>query len=128
MAIIAQRKHHYRRLMVRLGIPVIAIAILVVAVLLVKVVVPEVRRFVEPPPQVLVRTFSVTCITPAQAASLLRPYLPHPKNPRWQAESFDVAAGPPGVGVVTVRAPQELLDRIPDLLIQFQRQAGCPIP
>jgi hypothetical protein len=128
MAIIAQRKHHYRRLMIRLGIPAAVAGILLVAALLMKVVVPEASRLLQPPPPVVVGTFSVSCITPAQAANLLRPYLPRPKNPRWQAEDFDVVAGPPGVNVVTVRAPQELIDRVPRLLTQFQQQAGCPMP
>jgi hypothetical protein len=90
------------------------------------VVVPEARRLLAPPPPVITRTFPLTCLSPEQAASLLRPYLPLPENPRWQAERFDVSAAV-GIGAVTVRAPRELIDRVPALLAEFERYptAAC---
>jgi len=90
------------------------------------VIVPEARRLLAPPPPVVTRTFPLTCLSAEQAASLLRPYLPVPENPRWQAERFDVSPAV-GVGAVTVRAPQELIDRVPTLLAEFERYptAAC---
>jgi len=86
---------------------------------------PEVRRLLAPPPPVVVQTFRLRCLSPEQAISLLRPYLPQPQNPRWQAERFDVIPTAAGIRAVTVRAPRELIDRVPALLETFERDQGA---
>jgi hypothetical protein len=86
---------------------------------------PEVRRLLAPPPPVVVQTFHLRCLSPEQATSLLRPYLPQPQNPRWQAERFDVTPTAAGIRAVTVRAPRELIDRVPALLETFERDQGA---
>jgi hypothetical protein len=89
--------------------------------------VPEMRRLLAPPPPTVTETFSLTCLSPAQAASLLRPYLPAPENPRWQAEHFSVTPAEHDIRAVTVRAPRALIDRVPELLARFERDpnAAC---
>ncbi len=80
----------------------------------------ELQRLTAPQPPAITRTFPTTCLSGDQAATLLRPYLPVPQNPRWQAEAFDVWSNGDQIRAVTVRAPQELIDRIPELLTQFE--------
>ena len=124
VAMIAQRKNSYRRAFIRFGIPGIAVILFLGALLMTKVIVPETQRLLAPPPPVVVKTFATRCLAPKQVAGLLRPYLPKPQNPRWQAEMFDVVPGPIGINAVTVRAPQELIDRVPVLIQQFESQFG----
>lgn len=91
------------------------------------VTIPEVRRLTSAPPPVVTETFSLQCLSPAQAVSLLRPYLPKPENPRWQAERFDVTAAEQGIRAVTVSAPQPVIDRVPSILARFEQDpnAAC---
>jgi len=79
-------------------------------------VVPEMQRMLAPPPQVVVHTFALRCMTPAEAASVIRPYLPLPQNPRWQAEMFDVSPAQGSVRAVTVRAPRSTIAAIAQVL------------
>jgi hypothetical protein len=85
------------------------------------------RRYFLPPPTVETRTFTLTCLSGEQAASLLQPYLPRPENPLWQAEAFDVRAAGGGIRAVTVRAPRVTLASVPGLLATFERdpRAAC---
>ncbi|HJQ12434.1 MAG TPA: hypothetical protein VJ840_15490 [Gemmatimonadaceae bacterium] len=87
----------------------------------------ELQRFFAPPPPVETATFTLNCLSGDQAASLLRPYLPRPQNPMWQAEDFDVFAAKGGIKAVTVRAPAATIARVPALLARFEAdpQAAC---
>ncbi|HUQ19999.1 MAG TPA: hypothetical protein VM099_10340 [Gemmatimonadaceae bacterium] len=125
VALTAVRKTAYRKAMVRYGIPGVAAAVSLFLFLAATVIVPEVKRFIAPPPPVVVRTFDVHCLEPRQVAELLRPYMPRPENPRWQAEAFDVFAAPQGVNAVTVRAPVELIRRVPSLIEDFESRFGA---
>jgi hypothetical protein len=115
-----------RRMRVRRWIIVGAIAAAVATFgLLGRFAMPEVRRLIAPPPPVVTATFSLACLSSEQAAMLLRPYLPIPQNPRWQAESFSVSPAPDGIRAVTIRAPQETIDRVPALLTRFENDRGA---
>jgi anti-sigma factor RsiW len=81
------------------------------------------KRLLTPPPAVETETFTLRCLSGEQAASLLRPYLPLPENPMWQAERFDVRPAGPGIRAVTVRAPHTTLALVPSLLARFEREA-----
>ncbi|MEO8575768.1 MAG: hypothetical protein ABI556_03670 [Gemmatimonadales bacterium] len=128
VAKIAQRKERYRRGLIVFGIPSVVAGVVLFALLLTKLIVPEARRLLEPPPEVVIVTYPLKCLKPEQAASLLRPYLPLPKNPRWQAEAFAVVPGEFGVRAVTVRAPRSTIDDVPRLLAQFEKDfaPACP--
>ena len=93
-------------------------------------VVPELRRLTAAPPPVVTETFSLACLSPEQAASIIRPYLPAPENPRWQAERFDVVPARGGIRAITVRAPHEVIARVPAVLSRFERDAdaACRAP
>jgi hypothetical protein len=93
-------------------------------------VVPELRRLTAAPPPVVTETFSLACLSPEQAASIIRPYLPPPENPRWQAERFDVVPARGGIRAITVRAPHEVIARVPAVLSRFERDAdaACRAP
>ncbi len=67
-----------------------------------------------PQPPAVTQTFLLKCLTSEQAASLLRPYLPMPQNPRWQAERYSVTPGSHGLRAFTVGAPGYLIDRVPE--------------
>jgi hypothetical protein len=57
-------------------------------------VVPEVRRLTAAPPPVVTETFSLACLSPEQAASIIRPYLPAPENPGGRPSAS--TSSPPG--------------------------------
>ena len=86
---------------------------------------PDIQRLVVPEPPLVTKTFSISCLSPQQAATLLQPYLPVPLNPRWQAEHFSVTPAGPGIRAVTVRAPQSTIDLVPDLLARFETDPGA---
>ena len=116
---------HQRAAHRRLLVAVVALVVAVAMWGTWTVTAPEVRRLLAPPPPVVVQTFRLRCLSPEQATSLLRPYLPLPQNPRWQAERFDVTPTAVGIRAVTVRAPRELIDRVPALLETFERDQGA---
>jgi hypothetical protein len=127
VAAMAYRRLWFRRVTRWLGVPVAAAALLVTLQIIGRGVVPEVQRLTAPPPDVETEIFSLTCLSPEQAASLLRPYLPIPQNPRWQAERFDVRAIDGGISAVAVRAPRATLDGVPRILARFEKDptAAC---
>jgi anti-sigma factor RsiW len=86
-----------------------------------------IQHWFTPPPAVQTETFSLSCLSGEQAASLLRPYLPRPQNPMWQAEAFDVRPAGEGIRAVTVRADRATLERIPGILGNFESdsRAAC---
>lgn len=105
-----------------------AVVLVSVSALIGREVFSEARRLLTPQPPVVTQTFPLTCLTSEQAADLLRPYLPMPLNPRWQAERFSVTPAPSGIRAVTVGAPRELIDRVPQLLARYEAAdpALCP--
>ena len=107
--------------------PAIALVFILGVALLVGKAGSELRAFFTPPPPVETQTFSLNCLSGEQAASLLRPYLPTPQNPMWQAERFDVRAAGGGIRAVTVRAPRSTLALVPELIARFERdpRAAC---
>jgi hypothetical protein len=119
---IAQRKRVYRRARMMFGAPLLALILIVLSLLVAKVIVPETERLLTPPPPVVVRTFPLKCLGSDQAAGLLRPYLPKPLNPMWQAEEFDVVPAPGGIRAVTVRAPQSMINEVPGLIAKFETE------
>jgi hypothetical protein len=117
----ARRRAAGRRALVALLVVIVAASVWAAW----SIAAPELRRLLEPPPPVVVQTFELRCLSPEQATSLLRPYLPIPQNPRWQAERFEVMPAAAGIRAVTVRAPHELIDRVPALLARFERYPGA---
>ena len=114
------------RMRVRRWVTAGAIAAAVVTFgLLGRFALPEVRRLIAPPPPVVTVTFSLQCLSSEQAAALLRPYLPIPQNPRWQAERFSVTPAADGIRAVTIRAPQETINEVPALLTRFENDPGA---
>jgi hypothetical protein len=111
-------------------LPIIALVFLAAAALLVDSMGPSLKAFFTPPPAVETQTFSLTCLSGEQAVGLLRPYLPSPQNPLWQAERFDVRAAGGGIRAVTVRAPRSTLAQVPLILARFERdpRAACRLP
>lgn len=102
-------------------LPVIVVLFAFAAKLLGMTFGPGIKRFLTPPPAVETVTFSLRCLSGEQAATLLRPYLPSPENPMWQAERFDVRPAGRGIRAVTMRAPRATLALVPDLLARFER-------
>lgn len=100
----------------------LVIVLILLTLLGTRIIAPEMQRLLESPPPVVVATFPLKCLSSDQAASLLRPYLPRPKNPRWQAEDFDVIPGSFGIRAVTVRGPQKLIDDVPGIIAKFERE------
>lgn len=105
----------------------LSVAVLALLVLTVWYVLPEVRRMLAPPPPVVTETFSLRCLSPEQAASIVGPYIPTPQNPRWQAERFGVEPARGGIRALTVRAPHDIIELVPKLLSRFERDenAAC---
>ena len=106
-------------------LPVIVVLFALAATLLGMTFGPEIERLLAPPPAVETVTFSLRCLSGDQAASLLRPYLPSPQNPMWQAERFDVRPAGGGIRAVTMRAPRATLALVPGLLARFERDRGA---
>jgi hypothetical protein len=102
-------------------LPAIVVLFVLAATLLGMTFGPEIKRLLTPPPAVETVTFSLHCLSGDQAATLLRPYLPSPENPMWQAERFDVRPAGRGIRAVTMRAPPATLALVPDLLARFER-------
>ena len=110
--------------------PLVVVALGIAALFFVGQFSPAIRRYTAPPPAVETRTFSLQCLSGEQAASLLRPYLPAPQNPMWQAEAFDVRPAGGGIRAVTVRAPHATLEEVPRILARFENNANaaCSAP
>jgi hypothetical protein len=127
MADYAYKRVRRERLVWWTVLPVIIVAFVFGAAMLATNFGPGVRRYFTPPPTVETRTFSLSCLSGEQAASLLTPYLPSPQNPMWQAEAFDVRPAGGGIRAVTVRAPGTTLALVPVLLERFERDpnAAC---
>jgi anti-sigma factor RsiW len=106
-------------------LPVIVVLFALAATLLGMTFGPEIKRLITPPPAVETVTFSLRCLSGEQAAGLLRPYLPLPENPMWQAERFDVRPAGGGIRAVTMRAPRATLASVPGLLARFERDRGA---
>ena len=111
-------------------LPLVLVAVAIATLFFVGQFSPAIRRDTAPPPAVETRTFSLQCLSGEQAASLLRPYLPTPQNPMWQAEAFDVRPAGGGIRAVTVRAPHATLEQVPQLLAPFENNpnAECRTP
>ena len=114
------------RVMRRILVPV-ALVLVVLAGVAITRTIPEIKRLTDAPPTVETRVFSLRCLSGEQAASILRPYLPLPQNPRWQAEMFDVRPTGQGLQAVTVRAPASTLAIVPSVLERFENdpRAAC---
>ncbi len=127
---VAYQARKRRRLVNWLFVPGGLIVLVVVAMLAYGRAAPVIRNLTAPPPALEVQTFSLQCLSAEQAASLIRPYLPHPRNPMWQAEDFDVRQADGGLMAVTVRAPKEVLRQIPELLKRYEADpsASCQLP
>ncbi|MEP6610158.1 MAG: hypothetical protein ABJA83_15995 [Burkholderiaceae bacterium] len=118
-----------RARIVRWAMPVVIILLVAGTALLASSLPSSLKRLLAPPPTVETQTFSLSCLSGEQAASLLRPYLPTPQNPMWQAESFDVRPADAGIRAVTVRAPGITLALVPRLLQRFEQDpnASCRV-
>ncbi len=127
---VAYQARKRQRLVNWLFVPCGLIVLAIVAVLAYGRAAPVIRNLTAPPPAVEVQTFSLQCLSAEQAASLIRPYLPQPRNPMWQAEDFDVRPAVGELRAVTVRAPKEVLGQIPDLLKRYEADpsASCRLP
>lgn len=90
-----------------------------------RTVVSETQRMLAPPPPPVTVTYSLKCLSADQAAALLRPYLPAPQNPRWQAEAYSITPAQLGIRAVTVRAPQEVIDEVPRILARFEQDENA---
>lgn len=121
----AYRRIRRERLLWWTILPILLIVLVSIGALLTRNFGPELKRLVEPPPPVETATFSLRCLSAEQAASLLRPYLPLPQNPMWQAERFDIRPAAGGMQAVTVRAPHATMVLIPGLLSRFEQDPGA---
>jgi hypothetical protein len=121
------RRYRRERVVRRVVVPVGILALVLAAAIFVGNFGRTLQSFFAPPPPVQTVTFSLNCLSAQQAATLLRPYLPRPQNPMWQAESFDVAPAGGGIKAVIVRAPEEVIAQVPELLARFESdpQAAC---
>ena len=125
VADVAYRRVRRSVLLMRTVWPTLAILAIAAAAAFGDSAAATVRDWLEPPPAVVTRTFSLECLSPEQAESLVRPYLPLPKNPRWQAEAFDVRPAAGGIRAISVRAPESTLERIPAILQRFEKDANA---
>jgi hypothetical protein len=125
VAAMAWNRVRRQRFVRRIVIPVAMVLAVLATALFVTKLGPEIKRMTGAPPPVVTQTFTLRCLSPDQAESLLRPYLPVPQNPRWQAEMFDVRPAADGLRAVTVRAPAATLALVPKLLERFENDPGA---
>jgi len=127
LAVSVYRRYRRERLVRRLVVPLGVLALVAATLMLVANFGRTLQTYFEPPPAVETVTFSLSCLSGQQAATLLQPYLPRPQNPMWQAESFSVTPAGGGIKAVTVRAPKEMIAQVPGLLTRFEAdpQAAC---
>ena len=86
-------------------------------------VIPDLRRLLAPQPPAELRTVVLSCLSPEQATQLLRPYLPRPENPRWQAEAYDVFPLTT-MHAITIRAPGATIRAMRQVLAPYEQQAN----
>jgi hypothetical protein len=127
LAVSVYRRYRRERIVRTVVVPAGILALVLAAAILVGNFGRTLQRFFAPPPAVETVTFSLSCLSAQQAATLLRPYLPRPQNPMWQAESFDIAPAGGGIKAVTVRAPEAMIAHVPELLARFEAdpRAAC---
>jgi len=125
IAAIAWNRVRRARFVRRVVIPIAIVIAVLAGALFVTKTGPEIKRMTGAPPPVVTQTFTLRCLSPEQAESLLRPYMPVPQNPRWQAEMFDVRPAADGLRAVTVRAPAATLALVPKLLQRFENDPGA---
>lgn len=121
--IVASARRRYRQVRWLVGAAaggglLLALALVPIARL---VILPEVHRMLEPPPVLETRTYAVACLPARDVAEALQPFLPRPRNKRWEAEWFDARETAPGLASVTVRAMRSFLDSVPLLIRTIER-------